>query len=67
MSDNINPDHYRQGVEVIDAIESWKLGFHLGNVVKYVARAGKKNPETKREDLLKAEWYLKRYIEKEST
>ena len=37
------PEHYTfSGIEVIDAIEAWELGFHLGNVVKYVARAGRK-------------------------
>ncbi len=59
-----HPSHYEQGIEVIDAIEAWELGFHLGNVVKYVARAGKKDPKKKREDLLKAQWYLDRYLEK---
>ena len=34
------PPHYTFGaVEVIDAVEAWALGFHLGNVVKYVASA----------------------------
>lgn len=57
-----HPDHYNSGkIEVIDAIEDWCLGFHLGNVIKYVARADKKGSE--RSDLLKARWYLDRYIE----
>ena len=47
--------------EVIDVIEDWGLGFHLGNVVKYVARAEHKNDAI--EDLKKARWYLDRYIE----
>ncbi|MDA1055028.1 MAG: DUF3310 domain-containing protein [Planctomycetota bacterium] len=53
-------------VEVIDAIEAWNLGYHLGNVVKYVARAGKKGelPEDKIRDLQKAGWYLDREIER---
>jgi hypothetical protein len=65
MSDQVNnPKHYTDGkIEVIDFIEDKKLGFHLGNVVKYVARAGKKDPDKVLEDLRKAEWYLKRYIE----
>lgn len=58
-----HPSHYTAGgVEVIDAIEAWDLGFHLGNTVKYVARAGKKNKATTVEDLRKARWYLDRAI-----
>lgn len=61
-----HPSHYNQGgVEVIDAIEAWGLGFNLGNAVKYVARAGKKGgPEKLLEDLRKARWYLEREIER---
>ncbi len=65
-----HPSHYTLGgVEVIDAIEAWDLGFHAGNTVKYVARAGKKGgPEKEVEDLKKARWYLDRLIEqKEQT
>ena len=47
--------------EVIKVIEAWKLGFHLGNTVKYIARAGKKGSLL--EDLKKAQWYLTRHIE----
>jgi hypothetical protein len=45
-TDPVNhPSHYcLGGIEVLDAVEAWKLPYHLGNVVKYVARAGKKNP-----------------------
>ena len=58
-----HPDHYNAGsIEVIDAIEDWKLGFHEGNVVKYVARAELKG--TKLKDLRKAHWYLTRLLEK---
>lgn len=62
MGDPIDhPDHYTVGgVEVIDAIEAWGLGFHAGNVVKYVARAGRKGDAL--EDLKKARWYLDRMI-----
>lgn len=57
-----HPPHYKFGPhEVIDVIESWNLGYHLGNVVKYVARAKRKGREL--EDLKKAQWYLNRYIE----
>ncbi len=53
-----HPNHYHKesGVEVIDAIEAWGLGFALGNCVKYIARAGHKH--NAREDLQKALWYL---------
>ena len=63
--ENINhPSYYNDGkIEVIDYIEDKGLGFHLGNVVKYVSRAGKKDPATKKQDLLKAKWYLERYID----
>lgn len=58
-----NPAHYTQGgIEVIDAIEAWSLGFSLGNAVKYIARAGKKDPNKIREDLEKARWYLDRAL-----
>ena len=64
--DNVNhPSHYTDGkIEVIDYIEDKKLGYHLGNVVKYVSRAGKKCPDKEIEDLKKARWYLDRHIEK---
>lgn len=65
MSESVNhPHHYASGkIEVIEAIEDWKLGFNRGNAIKYVARAGKKDPEKEIEDLEKAVWYLKREIE----
>lgn len=61
-TDPVNhPAHYTFGkYEVIDVIEDWKLGYHLGNAVKYIARAGKKN--NTEQDLLKAIWYIDRYI-----
>ena len=42
-----HPDHYlkESGFEVIDVIEAWNLDFSLGNAVKYIARAGLKDPE----------------------
>lgn len=59
-----HPPHYNSGrIEVIEAIEDWGLGFHLGNTVKYVARAGKKDPKREVEDLEKARWYLSRKLE----
>ena len=62
QEDVINhPSHYTRGkIEVIDFIEDQGLSFHLGNVIKYVARAGSKGD--KLEDLKKARWYLDRYI-----
>lgn len=62
-NDAVNhPSHYTQGkIEVIEYIEDKKLGYHLGNVVKYVSRAGHKNNAL--EDLKKARWYLNREIE----
>lgn len=66
MSDNVNhPSHYTDGkIEVIDFIEAWNLNFHRGNAVKYISRAGKKNPEKEIEDLKKALWYINREIER---
>jgi hypothetical protein len=62
MSDPVNhPDHYKDGgIETIDFIEAKELNYHLGNVVKYVSRAGKKG--SKLQDLQKAQWYLTREI-----
>lgn len=57
------PAHYTDGnIEVIDFIEDKKLNYHRGNCVKYVARAGKKDPAKELEDLKKARWYLDREI-----
>lgn len=59
-----HPSHYNTGkIEVIDFLEDQKLGFHLGNSVKYICRAGRKNPEKTKEDLEKAIWYIRRYID----
>ena len=70
MSDMINhPQHYTLGkIEVIDFIEDKGLNFNLGNVVKYVARSGRKKSPGKSmdakalEDLKKARWYIEREI-----
>lgn len=63
-NDPVNhPSHYTDGkIEVIDFIEDKGLGFHLGNAVKYIARAGKKDPSKTVQDLEKARWYLDREI-----
>lgn len=59
-----HPSHYTLGgIEVIDVLEAWELGFHAGNVVKYVARAGKKDKDCEVQDLKKARWYLDRLIQ----
>ena len=63
-----HPKHYNSGnIEVIDYIEDQKLGFCLGNAIKYISRAGKKDSaldaKTKEiEDLEKAIWYINRRI-----
>lgn len=56
-----SPSHYQSGsgMEAIDVIEEFKLNFNLGNVVKYVLRAGKKS-DSACKDLRKALWYLTR-------
>ena len=51
-------------IEVIDFIEYQHLGFHLGTAVKYISRAGRKDPAKTIEDLKKAAWYLNRQIER---
>ncbi len=60
--DNVNhPAHYKVGgIETIDFIEAKKLNYNLGNVVKYLTRADHKG--NRKEDLLKARWYLNREI-----
>lgn len=60
-----HPPHYGGAdnpYEAIKVIEAWTLGFHLGNAVKYISRAGKKNGDAC-EDLRKARWYLDREIQ----
>jgi len=60
-----HPAHYTRGkIEVIDFIEDQQFGYHLGQVIKYVCRAGHKSAETRKQDLEKAMWYLKREIER---
>jgi hypothetical protein len=57
-----HPPHYKAGgIETIDFIEAKDLNYRLGNVIKYVARAGKKNTDPV-QDLEKALWYLQREI-----
>ena len=66
MADAVNhPAHYGGAddpYEAIKVIESWSLGFCLGNTIKYISRAGKKGDLV--EDLKKARWYLDRAIQR---
>jgi len=64
QDDPVNhPSHYTTGEhETIDIIEDWNLDYHVGNAVKYLSRAGKKDPKKFIEDLQKAIWYLERKI-----
>lgn len=65
-TNNVNhPSHYggKDNIyEAIKIIEHYKFGFCIGNAVKYILRAGKKDPEKYIEDLEKAKWYLERKI-----
>jgi hypothetical protein len=69
MSDPINPTHYTspgaQGVELIDFINH--LNYSRGNAIKYIFRAGRKDPLKELEDLKKAQWLINREIEKLSS
>jgi len=63
MGDNVNhPSHYNsyKGLEIIDLVE--QMNFNRGNAVKYISRAGFKDPITELEDLKKARWYIDREI-----
>lgn len=66
MKDTINPSYYKDtwsnGAEVIDITEN--LNYNRGNAVKYLSRAGLKNPETEVEDLKKALWYVERELKR---
>ena len=66
MHDPVNhPAQYTDGqIEVIDFIDDKQLSYCLGNAVKYISRAGKKDPTKTIEDLQKAVWYLNHEIEK---
>ena len=65
QSSSINPNHYKShpsGIECIQITEH--MGFCLGNAVKYIWRADLKHDDGGVEDLLKAEWYIKREIQR---
>jgi hypothetical protein len=58
-----NPEHYRQGdIEPWDFIISQNLGFLEGNIIKYITRAGKKDSESRFDDLLKAQAYIHKLV-----
>jgi hypothetical protein len=59
-----HPPYYTQGIECMDYIESHKLNYARGNIIKYVTRAGLKDTLKEVEDLEKARWYLDREIER---
>jgi hypothetical protein len=68
VNDATRPSHYggKDSVyEVFNVLEAWGLDkdFYLGNVIKYLARAGKKSKTTTKEDLQKALVYLQRRID----
>lgn len=61
-----HPSHYggeNNPYEAIKVIDAWNLGFALGNTVKYISRAGKKDSDKELQDLEKALWYLQHHIE----
>lgn len=61
-----HPTHYGgedNPYEAIKVIDAWGLGFSLGNTVKYISRAGKKETDKELQDLRKALWYLQHHIE----
>ena len=61
-NDPINPNYYNDSkITPFDVIDDWKLDFYLGSAMKYIKRAGKKDGNSRMQDLLK----IKRYIEKE--
>ena len=64
IDDNVkHPSHYTDGkIEVIECIEDKRLGYHRGNAIKYICRAGKKDASKEIEDLQKAIWYINREI-----
>jgi hypothetical protein len=67
MTEQVNhPNHYGgedNPYEAIKVIEAWDLDFHLGNTVKYISRAGKKEADKELQDLKKSLWYLERKIQ----
>ncbi len=61
IKDKINPDHYKgDKFQPIDLIEDRNISFCLGNAIKYISRAGKKDKEEYVTDLKKSIWYIDR-------
>ena len=67
MNNQITPQHYQGTIQPIDLINAQNLNFNLGNVVKYVCRAGKKKGENVLSDLEKAQNYINYEIERINT
>ena len=64
MNNQNTPTHYQGTIQPIDLINAQNLNFNLGNVVKYVCRAGKKQGENVLSDLEKAKNYINYEIER---
>lgn len=63
MSDPINPDHYNAGgITVADIADAYDLNRWLFTALKYILRAGRKDPAKTVEDLRKCQWYISREI-----
>lgn len=65
--DDLRPDHYggkNNVYEVFKVIDAWGVGFYLGNALKYICRAGKKDPAKEVEDLVKARTYINARLER---
>lgn len=64
QSSPVAPAHYRELGEysALHVTERWGLNYHLGSMLKYIQRAGKKPGESELTDLRKARWYLQRYM-----
>lgn len=65
--ESIRPTYYTSTkIMALDVIDDWKLDFYLGNVVKYIQRAGRKDPSTYKQDLQKAMTYIQLKLEREA-
>ena len=62
--EQVNPKHYADlgYYAASHVIPEWGLGFELGNALKYIQRAGKKEGQSPIVDLKKAIWYIERHI-----
>ena len=65
MATPINTDHYKNGrkYEPWDVIADWGLGYFLGNALKYISRAGRKDGNAYGQDLMKAITYLQKELD----